>query len=340
MPNCGNASIASAATKSTASHVNFGLAAMHVSLNIFQFFVLPMFLLPQNAWWAAAAVPIALLNNPFWALIHETIHDLFHPSLVVNSAAGRLLAIFFGAPFHVLRLTHLSHHKFNRSPLEKGTEIYDPAKVSRLHAGIGYFCYIFCGLYLLEIFSTVLFLLPGRLFRKLRRRVADGGNLQQRWLARKFMDDNLVEEVRVDSVLIWLLLAVSAFCYRRHWPVLAGILTARIFLISFMDNIYHYRTPLHATVSGHNLRLPPSVSTLLLHFNLHRVHHRHPNVPWLGLPEVFAEEAEKFDRPFLCAAVDQLRGPLPMTAVAPAPPVIARPKSPQTFAASEDMAHS
>src|SRR3954470_15742115 len=138
--------------------LNLSLTAMHVSINIFQLFVLPIFLLPQSMWWSAAIIPFAALNNPLWALIHEAIHDLFDSSGTVNSYVGRLLSIFFGAPFHVLRLTHVSHHKFNRSPLEKGTEIYDPEKISKFKAGIGYFFYIFCGLYLLEVSSTVLFL--------------------------------------------------------------------------------------------------------------------------------------------------------------------------------------
>jgi fatty acid desaturase len=31
-------------------------------------------------------------------------------------------------------------------------------------------------------------------------------------------------------------------------------------------------------VSGHNLWLPRVLSGLLLHFNMHRVHHAHPSV--------------------------------------------------------------
>ena len=158
------------------STLNFTLAAIHVAANIFQLFILPVYLLPRSLWWSVAMIPIAALNNPFWALIHEAIHDLFNSSARVNAAAGRLLAILFGAPFHVLRLTHLSHHKFNRSPLEKGTEIYDPDKVSRVKASFGYFFYILCGLYLLEVFSTFFFFLPPGIFRRVRRRLVDSGD--------------------------------------------------------------------------------------------------------------------------------------------------------------------
>ena len=294
------------------STFNFGLAAMHLFVNVFQFFILPIYFLPRSMWWSVVILPIAALNNPFWALMHEAIHDLFNASAAVNLAVGRVLAIFFGSPFHVLRVTHLSHHKFNRSPLEKGTEIYDPEEVSKVTAGFRYFFYIFCGLYLLEISSTLLFFLPLSVFRRLIRRLADRGNGQETWLAKKFMDDKLVREIRIDGLAICLVFGLSAFCYREHWQLFAALFMARTFLISFMDNVYHYRTPLHATISGQNLSLPRIFSALLLNFNLHRIHHRNPSAPWTRLPELFAREGESFDRTFATAAMDQLCGPIPL----------------------------
>src|SRR5215813_68025 len=150
--------------------LNFSLAGLHIFLNLVQFFILPLYLLPKSLWWSLFLIPIACFNNPFWALVHEAIHDSFNSSSRINLAFGRWLAIFFGSPFHVLRLTHLSHHKFNRSPTEKGTEIYDPRQVSRIKASLGYFFYIFCGLYLLEVSSTLLFFSPLKVFRKMRQR--------------------------------------------------------------------------------------------------------------------------------------------------------------------------
>jgi fatty acid desaturase len=291
---------------------NFSLAAIHLTMNILQLFLLPLYLLPKSLWWSLLLIPIAAMNNPFWSLIHEAIHDLFNSSSTINTAAGRLLSIFFGSPFHVLRLTHLSHHKFNRSPLEKGTEIYDPQAISKFAASFSYFFYILCGLYLLEVFSTLLFFLPPTVFRKLRQRLIDRGDIQEKWLATKFADDKLVREIRIDGAAICLLFGLSAYCYREHWQLLMILLLIRTFLISFMDNVYHYRTPLHLTVSGHNLALPPMFSKLLLNFNLHRVHHRSPTVPWTKLPEVFAQHAEKFDRDFVSAAFHQFYGPIPL----------------------------
>jgi fatty acid desaturase len=295
---------------------NFSLAGLHISLNLFQLFILPLYLLPKSLWWSLFLIPIACLTNPFWALVHEAIHDSFNSSSRINLVFGRWLSIFFGSPFHILRLTHLSHHKFNRSPTEKGTEIYDPEELSKTTASVRYFFYIFCGLYLLEVSSTFIFFLPPNIFRKMRRRLVDHGNVQEKWLAQKLMDKKIVRDIRIDGVAIFLVLAFSAFCFGKHWILFAGLLGVRTFLISFMDNVYHYRTPLHVTVSGHNLFLPRVFSGLLLNFNLHRVHHANPSVPWVELPDFFTQQFETFDRGFLTAALDQLRGPIALSELA------------------------
>ena len=99
----------------------------------------------------------------------------------------------------------------------------------------------------------------------------------------------------------------------RIGKLLLGLLALRTFLISFMDNVYHYRTPLHVTVSGHNFSLPWGFSRFLLNFNLHRVHHANPSVPWVKLPDLFAQQGETFDGGLLAAALDQLRGPIALS---------------------------
>ncbi len=291
---------------------NYSLAALHLCLNVFQLFILPLCLLPRTVWWGLCIIPIAAMNNPFWALIHEAIHDLLSHDPRVNATLGRALGIFFGSPFQVLRLTHLSHHKFNRSPLEKGTEIYNPREVSRLAAAIKYFFYILCGLYLLEVSSTLLFFLPQKTFARMRRRVSANGNTQEKWLANKLGDPKRLREIRMDGIAIGLVFGLSALCYREYWLLLVGLLMARTFFISLMDNVYHYGTPLNVTISGHNLSVPRIVSTLILHFNLHRVHHAHPQIPWKSLPEAFAGQSDKFDRSLWTAAWHQFYGPVPL----------------------------
>jgi len=308
---------------------NFSLASLFIFLDLFQFFIFPIYFLPKGARWGYLLVPIAFTTTPLWALLHEAIHGAFNSYSQFNRAFGRLLAICFGSPFHVLRLTHLSHHKFNRSATEKGTEIYDPKKVSRFRASFHYFFYIFCGLYLLEISSILIFFLPRQIFRRMRQRLFDQGSVQEKWLAGQFMNERVVRQTRIDGLAICLTLGSSAYCFGQHWLMLAALFTARTFLVSFHDNVYHYGTSLGVTASGHNLCMPRSISRLVLNFNLHRVHHRYPGVPWIKLPEYFVQQSETYDEHFLTAALNQLRGPI---AVSDATPQLQAPrKSSQTI---------
>jgi fatty acid desaturase len=299
--------------------VNIGLMLLHTGANLFQFFILPIYFLSASPWWALALVPIAALNNPLWALMHEAIHDAFNSSVAVNRAAGRWLSVIFGSPFQILRLTHLSHHKFNRSPLEKGTEMYESKQSSKWVASLKYFFYILCGVYLLEVFSVWLFILPKRMFGKFGARLLEQGDRQEKWLAAKFLDDNRQREIRIDGLVIFLLFGASAYFYRGHWIAFAGMIGARALLVSLMDNIYHYGTPIKVTLSGHNLSLPRFLSAGVLNFNYHRIHHTHPNVPWTGLPRLYAQSREHCDANFFVALLNQFRGPLSIEELQPQP---------------------
>jgi fatty acid desaturase len=106
---------------------NLALAFFYIAVNLYQFLIFPLWLLRQSSAWVWTLLPLALLNNPYWSLIHEAIHDLFHPRRAINMYFGRLLAILFGAPFRILRMSHLLHHNLNRTPSE-ATELYERGK--------------------------------------------------------------------------------------------------------------------------------------------------------------------------------------------------------------------
>ncbi len=288
--------------------INLGLAVLYVAVNLYQFVFLPLLLLPRSMAWAWTLLPLALLTNPYWSLIHEAIHDLFHPNRNVNAFFGRFLSILFGAPFRILRMSHLVHHKLNRRPVE-GTEYYDRAKGTKAGAAPGYFFQIFLGLYLVEVLSPLYFLLPKRFLMWVQKRFMrpDGvsGLLMQNWLGAEAL-----REIRFDGLLTVLWLTLSFLCYGAQWPLLVGVLCARAFLISFLDNVYHYATPVDDVFYARNLRLPAAAAKLLLHFNLHGVHHINPAIPWIDLPEAFDVEGGKYHGEYFAAALSQLRGPI------------------------------
>jgi fatty acid desaturase len=289
--------------------LNLSLAAAHLLVNLYQLFILPLFLLPASSWWLLTLVPLAALNNPFWSLIHEAIHDMFHPSRRVSRVAGRVLGVIFGAPFLVLRLSHLLHHKLNRTPVE-ATEPYDAAKISRTRAAIGYFFQVLGGLYLLEFISPWLFFLSRRTLHQMERKRFSGNDLPGH-LMRGLMRDEAISEMRADGALILVLFMLSAISYGAYWPCLVATLLARAFLISFLDNVYHYGTPINDIFYARNLFLSPPLSAGLLYFNLHGIHHKNPSIPWIGLPDAFRSHAAAFEGRYFRAAIDQLGGPIP-----------------------------
>jgi len=288
--------------------LNAALALLYAAVNFYQFFILPLWLLPRDGAWAWTLLPLALLTNPFWSLIHEAIHDLLHPNRTVNALAARLLAVLFGAPFRILRLSHLLHHKLNRMPAE-GTEYYDNSKSSKSAAAPGYYFQIFCGLYLVEVSSPLYFFLPRRWLQRFREGYLRPGSvssiLMQSWLGVEAL-----REIRLDGLATVAWLSLSFACYGENWLFLAGALLARGFLISFLDNIYHYETPVGDIFYAKNLRLARPLSKLLLNFNLHGIHHLNPALPWISLPQAFEARAAKFAGGYFAAALRQLRGPI------------------------------
>jgi fatty acid desaturase len=78
-----------------------------------------MFLLPQavaiHSAWGLLLVPLASTHHTLWSLVHEAIHGTLATPSRLNERLGRLLAVLHGAPFAVLRLGHLLHHRHNRS---------------------------------------------------------------------------------------------------------------------------------------------------------------------------------------------------------------------------------
>ncbi|MSP36909.1 MAG: fatty acid desaturase [Deltaproteobacteria bacterium] len=290
------------------SAVNCVLAGSYLLVNVYQFVVLPLWLLPSARPWGWTLLPFALLNNPFWSLLHEAIHDLLHANRRVNGVIGRGLAILFGSPFRILRLSHLLHHKLNRLPVE-GTEYYDRDKSTKAAAAPGYFFQILIGLYLVEVVSPMLFLLPRAWLQWFKARYMPPQSvsaiLMQNWLGAEAL-----REIRVDGLLTLTWLSLSFWLYGENWPMLLALLLARGFLISFLDNVYHYATPVSDIFYAKNLCLPAPLSKLLLNFNLHGIHHINPAISWIHLPKAFAVQAGKVQGGYFAAALSQFGGPI------------------------------
>jgi fatty acid desaturase len=288
--------------------LNLLLASAHVLVGVHVLFLLPMLLLPLSQAWAWTLLPAALLSNAMWSLLHETVHGAFHPNQRVNALAGRALAIAFGSPWRVLRVGHLLHHRYNRTTLDR-QEVTGDWRRRDLRYTVGYYCQLLGGLYVAQVLSPIVFFLPAAVLRRAQARYCRHGTFRAH-AAAQLIRPRALREIRTDGVIIVAMVAVSAWQYGSSAWMLLATFAARGFLISFLDYVYHYDTPVDDVRHGRNLRLAPPIARMLLHFNLHGVHHRHPNSPWWELPWLFESGEHRYDGSYLYHALRQLRGPI------------------------------
>lgn len=273
----------------------------------------------SGPWTAWLAVGFVLATVPHWALIHEAVHGHFHASRRVNDAAGRLLSILFLAPFDGLRFGHLSHHALNARAVER-PEFYDPGRVSKARALAGYYFRLLGGLYLFEVASGPLSLLPRRVLRPLLRRVfydgaPDAGQMADR-AERVLLASATLRRLRFDALLILGLIAAAVWTCGSAWPLLLAALLGRAFVVSLLDNAPHYEGSLADPDQGYDMRLPAQLAPLVLNANLHGTHHRHPTLPWTLLPQAFARDGATYAGGYLLRPWRQLRGPRPLATAA------------------------
>ncbi|MHC8508647.1 MAG: fatty acid desaturase family protein [Rhodospirillales bacterium] len=290
------------------------LTAVFLTLNGALYFALPFLAQTHGAAAGLLALAIALTTVSYWSVIHESFHNSLHPSRAVNDALGRALCVLFGGAFGFLRFGHLFHHRFNRQTGDQ-TELYDAETTSLPGAWAFYLLRITIGLYAVEVLGTFLVFLPKRVLRPAVRAIfinndARAGKSGEQ-AVRVLVDGGTLGQMRFDSALAIAAMAAAFWLWGAHWGWLAAALLIRGFLISFLDNAFHYGTPLNDPRAARNLRAAPGLGRLMLNFNLHRVHHADPHIPWYALPAAFKTMGESFDGGYARAALRQLRGPRP-----------------------------
>ncbi|WP_190257566.1 fatty acid desaturase family protein [Dactylosporangium sucinum] len=294
------------------SALSVALVGAALASLVLQLFVLPLVLLPIDVRWGWLLLPLALTTIPLWSLIHESIHGTLLRDRAWNDRLGRLLATGYGGPFTLLKAGHLLHHRYSRTPRER-TEIYDPAVTSWLAAARAYYPRLLGGLYLAELVSIVLALVPAAGWRWLVRRTDSLDSVTGLLFERVSRREHL-RRFRLESVAIVVTYTGSALAYGPHLWLLGVAVGVRALLVSLADNAYHYRTRLERPLDAMNLRLPRGMELFVLAFNLHQVHHRHPGLRWHELRAAFVADRDEFHLGWFTAVARQLQGPVPATA--------------------------
>jgi fatty acid desaturase len=234
---------------------------------------------------AAFAAAFAILMNSVYSIIHEAEHAMLFPNRRANEAAGIIMALFFPAPFHLLRQGHIGHHLRNRSD-DEAFDLYfegDNA-VWRWMVWIG----ILTGMYyLLVVVSNVIaaafpFVLDRRHFNVERHVKLDRPGAA---FLESFNASHL-RWIRLEGIAAIALHAVILCVLHVPWLTYLAVYGIFGFSWSAMQYVHHYATERHVTRGARNLRLFAPIDALWLNHNWHRVHHEHPTVPWIHLPRL------------------------------------------------------
>ncbi|MER7273241.1 fatty acid desaturase [Dactylosporangium sp. NPDC000244] len=279
---------------------------------LLQLVVLPLVLLPLDPRWAWLLAPIALTTIPLWSLIHEAIHGTLLRNRAWNDRLGRLLAVGYGGPFTLLKAGHLLHHRYSRTQRER-TEVYDPARSSWLTAARTYYPRLLGGLYVAELLSVLLVLLPRPGWRLLVHRTDSLDSVTGLLFERVARRDNL-RRFRVEAIAVIVTYTGSSLAWGGHCWMLWSAVGARALIVSLADNAYHYRTRLERPLDAMNLALPRALEYFVLAFNLHNVHHRHPGLRWHELRAAFVADRDEIHLGWFTAVARQFRGPIALTA--------------------------
>jgi len=255
-----------------------------------------------NAWAITLlALGYGLIMNTGYALLHEAEHNLFHPDRFINQAAGAALALFFPAPFHLLRQGHLGHHMRNRSDDEAFDFYFEGEnrvwKYLQLYG-------ILTGLFWVTIvFSNFLAAinpawLMGRKVSFDRPTAALQESLNPKYL----------RLIRLEAWVILALHAGMVGLFRIPLGHYAAVLCGFGFIWSALQYVHHFGTTREVQKGARNLKTFAPVDLLWLNHNWHLNHHLSPTVPWVYLP--FLYEGPEFRRSsLLLAYLKMWRGP-------------------------------
>jgi fatty acid desaturase len=270
---------------------NVRLAALTLAAVGLQFFVVPLFLLPQWPQLALAVVLLLSLSTPLSrALLHEAIHGRLAARRNWNDCLGRALSVGSGVAFDAIRFGHLAHHRFPRHELDR-SDVIEPGR-SRLWAIVNFYVGLLGGIHLREIGASGLMLLPRNLILSLSDRVLPREDKLHvlHGAIRRSLDRRLMR-ARVDLFLIVAIHAVAFYLYGSFWFVLVAGIALRALIVSLQDNVAHYGTPALLGAPAHNSYAVRWASKFMLNTNLHGVHHERPELPWNALPQ--APEAQE-----------------------------------------------
>lgn len=232
---------------------------------------------------ALLALLFGVVMNSVYAMIHEAEHGILHPHPKVNAGLGVLLALFFPAPYHLIRQGHIGHHLRNRSD-DEAFDLYFDGEYFFTKCIQWYG--ILSGLFWVTIAIgnvAILFLpilLHKRLYRFDRPTFALFDSLNPAY--RRLIQAEALAVIGLHAAII-VGLEIPPL---RYFAMYFGF----GFSWSALQYLHHYGTERHVVRGARNVWIGRLLDAVLLNHNWHLTHHKHPTVPWRYLPEIGCQE--------------------------------------------------
>lgn len=229
------------------------------------------------------AAAFAIVMNSVYAVIHEAEHRMLFRRRRLNDAAGVVMALFFPAPFHLLRQGHLGHHLRNRSDDEAFDLYFDGEHPVWKHLQL---YGILTGMYwLVTVLANVVvlacpFVLRREHFAFDRPSAAFMEALNPRYT--RVIRAEAIAVIALHPVIVWSL-GIPLLNY-------AAMYAGFGFSWSAMQYVHHFGTTRHVLEGARNLWIWGPIDAVWLNHNWHLTHHKHPTIPWIHLPHIGRRE--------------------------------------------------
>jgi fatty acid desaturase len=232
-----------------------------------------------HGWWLVPiAIAFSFLFLTNYALMHEASHGSLHEQAPLNWFLGMLTGLLFPTSATMMRLTHVVHHRCNRTDHEMFDCYYsgDNLLVKRAQwysilTG-GFYAIIPIGAFTLALAHPLLLTRP---FKRSR----SASVLYDDFTAKQLM------LVRLECLLI-----VAMYAPLFYYGVLAMWPTIALFALgglnwSTRQYVTHAWSRRDVIEGAHNLKAWPLMRMVLLNGNWDLEHHRHPTLSWIDLPK-------------------------------------------------------
>lgn len=253
-------------------------------------------------WWGLLLLSLAygIAMNSAYAMLHEAEHNLLHPNPTLNQTMGSLLALFFPAPFHLIRQGHIGHHIRNRSDDEAFDLYFEHEnrfwKYLQLYGTL-------TGMFWVLIFATNFVVV----FRPaiVTPRYARFDRTTEAFL--ETLNPKYRRLIQIEALGAILLHAAMIYFWEIPFPSYLAVMFGFGLSWSAMQYAHHYGTVREVQRGALNLKTFRLLDLIWLNHNWHLNHHMQPTVPWIYLP--FLSDAPEARGNLLTAYLREWRGP-------------------------------